>query len=78
MREMITALEGDGIQTRAIWGLVNEQKPYMGEETYRLERAPYYADRILNIPSSTQITKEEITYVAKKVKQRLGSLAENG
>ncbi len=78
MREIIAALEGDGIQTRAIWGLVNEQKPYMGEETYRLERAPYYADRILNIPSSTQITKEEITYVAKKVKQQLGALAENG
>ncbi len=78
MREIITALEKDGIQTRAIWGLVNEQKPYEGEETYQLEKAPYYADRILNIPSSTQITKEEITYVADKVKRLLGSLVKNG
>ena len=43
MREIITTLEKDKIQTRAIWGLISEQKPYEGEETYKLERAPYYA-----------------------------------
>lgn len=73
MRELITALEREGIQTRAIWGLINEQKPYEQEETYKLEKASYYASRILNIPSSTQITEEEITYVADKVKQLLRS-----
>ena len=75
MREIITSLQEQGIQTRAIWGLINEQKPYEKEETYKLEKAPYYASRILNIPSSTQITPEEITYVADKVKQLLRSLA---
>ena len=75
MREIITTLGQDGIQTRAIWGLINEQKPYLDEETYRLEKAPYYADRILNIPSSTQITREEISYVSEKVKQLLEKLA---
>lgn len=75
MREIITALHDKGIETRAIWGLINEQKPYEGEETYQLEKAPYYASRILNIPSSTQITKEEIRYVAEQVKQLLEDLA---
>jgi len=75
MREIITALDEKGIQTRAIWGLINEQKPYDHEITYQLEKAPYYADRILNIPSSTQITKEEISYVAQQVKQLLEELA---
>lgn len=74
MREIISCLEKEGIQTRAIWGLINEQKPYEKEETYKLEKAPFYANRILNIPSSTQLTKEEITYVAKKVKQLLRNL----
>ncbi len=75
MREIITVLHDKGIETRAIWGLINEQKPYEGEETYQLEKAPYYASRILNIPSSTQITEEEIRYVAEQVKQLLEDLA---
>lgn len=75
MQEIIIALYDKGIETRPIWGLINEQKPYKGEETYKLEKAPYYASRILNIPSSTQITEEEIKYVAAQVKQLLRSLA---
>lgn len=75
MRDIITALEKKKIQTRAIWGLINEQKPYEMEVTYKLEKAPYYAERILNIPSSTQITEEEIKYVADEVKELLKELA---
>ena len=71
MRNIITYLDTKGIQTRAIWGLINEQKPYLNEVTYKLEKAPYYAERILNIPSSTQITAEEIQYVAKTIKEYL-------
>ena len=76
MREIITALEEKGIQTRAIWGLINEQIPYKEDVTYELEMASYYADRILNIPCSTQITEEEIHYVAESVKDLLRKLAE--
>ena len=76
MRTIITALEEKKIQTRAIWGLINEQKPYVNETTYKLEKAPYYASRILNLPSSTQITSEEIHYVATEVKVLLTKLAQ--
>lgn len=72
MREVITSLQEKGIETRAIWGLINEQIPYLGDDTYKLEKAPYYATRILNLPSSTQITKEEIEYVVEQVKFVLG------
>ena len=75
MREIITALHEKGIETRAIWRLINEQKPYEGEETWQLEKAPYYASRILNIPSSTQITSDEIHYVAAEVKKLLTVMA---
>ncbi len=75
MRDIIVACHERGFETRAIWGLINEQKPYQGEETYKLEKAPYYASRILNIPSSTQITKDEIRYVAEQTQQLLRSLA---
>lgn len=75
MRDIITALEEKGVQTRAIWGLINEQLPYVNEVTYKLEKAPYYAERILNFPSSTQITNEEIEYVVKSIKEVLKSFS---
>ena len=68
MREIITSLQDKGIETRAIWGLINEQIPYCNEDTYKLEKAPYYAERILNFPSSTQITNDEIKYVVEQIK----------
>ena len=71
MRDIIIACRDKGFETRAIWGLINEQKPYESEETYKLEKAHYYANRILNIPSSTQITEEDIQYVAKEIKKLL-------
>ena len=75
MRDIIVALRKKKIETRAIWGLINEQKPYLGDICYKLEKAPYYAERILNLPSSTQITKEEISFVADEVKKLLEELA---
>lgn len=75
MKEIITKLEEKGVQTRAIWGLINEQLPYIHEATYKLEKAPYYAERILNIPSSTQITEEEIHYVVEHIKKVLEAFA---
>lgn len=75
LHDIITALEEEKIQTRAIWGLINEQKPYSEEITYQLEKASYYASRILNIPSSTQITADEIRFVADKVKRLLRKLS---
>lgn len=74
MRDTITELEKQGIQTRAIWGLINEQIPYQNEVTYRLEKAPYYAERILNLPCSTQITEEEIRYVFEQIKLVFGNM----
>jgi perosamine synthetase len=75
MREIITRLEEKNIQTRAIWGLINEQIPYKEFETYKLKKAPYYAERILNLPCSTQITEEEIGYVVEQVQEVLKNMA---
>ena len=77
MREIITKLETRGIQTRAIWGLINYQKPYLSEETYKLEKAPFYAERILNLPCSTQLTEDEINYTINEIKNLLQELERN-
>lgn len=71
LTEIMLQLKNEGIETRAIWGLINEQLPYLKDECFEIEKGPYYADRVLNIPCSTQITREEIEFVAKTVKQVL-------
>lgn len=76
MREIITKLQSEyGIETRAIWGLINEQLPYVKEECFELEKGPYYAARVLNIPASTQLTEEDLRYTAEKVMAVLKELA---
>lgn len=77
MREIIDELGYRGIQTRAIWGLINEQLPYLQEKTYELEKAPCYADCILNIPASTNLTRDDIQYAAEEIQSVLKKFAHN-
>lgn len=58
-----------------MWQLIHEQKPYQEAIAYQIERASYYSSCILNIPSSTQITEDDIRYVAEQVKIVLGEMA---
>lgn len=75
LRDVIEALQERGVQSRAIWGLIHEQLPYKDYIAYEMERAPYYSKCILNFPCSTQITEEEIRYVAEQMKQVLSEMA---
>ena len=68
LRDIIIKLEQKGVQTRAIWGLIHEQRPYENALVYEMEKAPYYSSCILNFPCSTQITEEEIIFVADAIK----------
>ena len=75
MREIITELEKRDIGTRAIWDLINKQIPYEGEVTYHLEKAPYYAERILNIPCSTSLSDDDVKRAADTIKDVLTEFA---
>lgn len=63
MRNIINTLSEKGIQTRTIWGLIHEQKPYMDSIAYEIEKASYYSKRVINLPCSTNISLEDIEYV---------------
>lgn len=76
MRDIIGKIGERGIQTRAIWGLINEQLPYLSFNTFDLERAPFYAKRILNIPSSTGLSREDLIYAADGIKDVLKGFAQ--
>lgn len=69
IREYIYGLQDKEIQTRPIWGLIHEQKPYQNSLCYKVEKAKYYSERIINIPCSTNITEDEIQQVVTMIKQ---------
>lgn len=70
--ELLIKLNEMGIQTRHIWGLIHEQKPYLKHEAYMMEKSTYYIDRILNIPCSSSLTEREVEHVIEVLK-KLGS-----
>lgn len=66
--ELLTKLKDQKIQSRPIWGLIHEQKPYKNNQSYKVEKANDYIDRILNIPCSTNLVQEEVTLVINAIK----------
>ena len=67
--ELLQKLVGAGIQTRPIWGLIHQQKPYANCQSYEIEKALYYYDRILNLPCSSNLTEKEVYQVIEKIKE---------
>ena len=69
IREVINELHDENVQTRPIWGLNHRQIPYKDDINYKINKAEWFENRIINIPCSTSITKEEINYVSEAVKE---------
>jgi perosamine synthetase len=69
VENVINFLAEQGIGTRPIWGLISEQKPYLGSESYQIERARWYKSRVINLPCSTSINNDEIAKVCVALKQ---------
>ena len=67
--ELLQKLVDAGIQTRPIWGLIHQQKPYSACQSYKIEKALYYYDRILNLPCSSNLTEKEVYQVVEKIKE---------
>jgi len=57
------------IQSRPIWGLIHEQKPYRSYQSYKIEKAAFYVNHILNIPCSTNLTSDEVDIVLDVLKR---------
>lgn len=57
------------VQSRPIWGLIHEQKPYGGSYTYRIEKAKNYWKHVVNIPCSTNLEEEDVIRVVDIVKK---------
>lgn len=68
VKTVIRRLGEAGVQTRPIWGLIHEQRPYLKDVSYKIQQAKYYSERIINVPCSTNITIDEIEKVCMAIK----------
>lgn len=69
---VIDGLAQRGIQSRPIWGLIPEQKPYAGSVGYRLEVCRKYYERVVNIPCSSNLSEADVDRVLDALRAILG------
>lgn len=72
-RFVMEELEKRDIGSRPVWMLIHTLKPYEGARAYRIEKAYYYRDRVLNIPCSTNLSRDDVRRVAAAVHEIMGS-----
>ena len=66
---LIKFLNENNIQTRPIWTLIHTLPPYRNAQSYKIEKAFKYFDKVVNVPCSTSLTKEDIDFVAEKIQE---------
>jgi len=67
--QIIKYLASKKIQARPIWGLISDQKPYEGSQTHKIDKARQYLDKVVNIPCSSNLSREDAAYVIECLKQ---------
>lgn len=67
--ELLRRLNEENIQTRPLWRLIHKQKPYLNNQTYRIEKAYYYEENLINIPCSSNLSEEDVGVVLKKLEE---------
>lgn len=68
IEQWVEELSKYGIQTRPIWKLIHEQKPYEKAMAYEVQQAVAYRKQIINIPCSTNLEEEDIYRVVEALK----------
>ncbi|AHF07804.1 LegC family aminotransferase [Desulfitobacterium metallireducens] len=66
--QIIERLKNENIQTRPLWGLIHEQKPYLQAQSYKIEKAFHYYNRIVNIPCSSNLSTDDVFKVIEAIK----------
>ena len=70
--EAMNRLQARGIQTRPIWHLNHLQRPYRGNQTYKIENAPRFLEKVLNLPCSTNLSVNQIKYITSAIRGLCG------
>lgn len=66
---LIHYLDENRIQSRPIWQLIHTLKPYQNSQAYKIQKALWYYDHVVNIPCSSNLSKEDVLKVSSLIKQ---------
>lgn len=66
--DLILHLDRNGIQTRPVWQLNHLQTPYLTCQHYKIECAYDALAHSVNLPSSTNITNDQIEFVVETIR----------
>lgn len=66
---LIEYLAQNQIQSRPIWQLIHTLLPYQKNQAYQIEKAVCYYEKVVNIPCSSNLKKEEVKKVAELIKK---------
>jgi len=66
--ELLRACITADIQARPLWYPNHLQRPHRDRQSCSIERAPWFYDRLVNLPCSVSLTPEEITSIAEVIK----------
>ncbi|WP_077597052.1 LegC family aminotransferase [Oceanobacillus kimchii] len=61
--ELMEKLAKEGIQSRPIWDLIHQQKPYRERQAYQINYSSKLLNHVINIPCSSNLTEKEIDRV---------------
>lgn len=75
--ELMLYLSENGVQTRPVWGLIHKQLPYKEDRAYRIANALYYWQHIVNLPCSTNLSKDDVKRVVGLI-ARIGRIPARG
>jgi perosamine synthetase len=66
---LMKRLEENGIQTRPVWKMNHEQKPYKDCQYYKIENAKISVRNSLCIPSSSNLTNENLNKIVSQLNE---------
>lgn len=64
---LMRVLEQKEIQTRPVWKLIHSLRPYQQAQAYRIEKAEYFYEHILNLPCSSNLSAVEVAAVGEAI-----------
>lgn len=67
--DLLQYLMVNNVYTRPVWALCHTQMPYRHNQAYRIERAPWFERRIINLPCSTSLTDAEMRKITDHIKR---------